>query len=341
MSRLSYLGIHMSRPTRRDYVSSIRGLRNFGLSCCVNALLQSISATEELLKLLDRWNPSGNYEERNNVPLLLRKTLHSMQGETPQPAPHCEFLDCLDRNSIPRNVQHDADEVFLSILNLILQKMTDTQLKEEILELYKVKVEGHVVCSECTFDHKVNSYMLSLPLPLQKGQNNLEDCIQTFFRQQELSGEDKCYCERCGEKQRSTQGFKLCSLPQILCIHLKRFRYEGGFTQKLHCKVTFPDTLNFSSILDPDCISDVFKKDDSPYSLYAVVVHSGTAMFGHYTAYIQPPGEQTWYYANDSRVRQVNWDKVQSSFGGQNDGDTAYMLLYRRQKTSEDQGYSV
>lgn len=32
-----------------------------------------------------------------------------------------------------------------------------------------------------------------------------EKCIQTFFREQELSGEDKCYCERCGEKQPSKQ----------------------------------------------------------------------------------------------------------------------------------------
>ncbi|XP_012678970.2 ubl carboxyl-terminal hydrolase 18 [Clupea harengus] len=325
---------------RRDYAPIIRGLWNSGLSCCVNALLQSMFTTEGLLEILDRWKPSGHCEERNNVLLQLRKALHTMGGESPQPDPHREFLDCLHRNSIHRTVQHDAHEVFLSILNLLQQQMTSTQLKEEILDLYKVNIEGHVRCLVCTFDHEINSYLLSFPLALREGQNNLEACMQSFFTFQELTGEDECYCERCGKKQPSAQGFKLRSLPKILCIHLKRFRHDGGFTRKLNRQVTFSDTLNVPNILKPEHISEVFQKDDSLYSLYAVVVHSGFATCGHYTAFIRQPGEQSWYYADDDVVRQVKWDDVQSSYSGRMGGGTAYMLLYRRQSTSEDQGFS-
>lgn len=328
---------------QRGHTPTIRGLRNCGLSCCVNALLQSISATEEFVHLLDRLELSGS-EERNSVPMVLKKTILAMQGESVQPAPHRKFLDCLHSNAISINVQHDADEVFLSILNLIHKQMTDTELKEEILELYKVKIEGNVTCLDCTYVHKVSSYLLSFPLPLQEGQNSLEKCIQTFFGEQELQGEDACYCERCGEKQPSKQGFKLCSLPKILCIHLKRFRSENGLTKKLHCKVTFPKTLNFTSNLQQDQLSESFKKGDSTYSLYAVVVHSGFAYCGHYTAFIKSPRGQEWYYADDSSVHQATWDDIQSTFGGQTSyrtfSGTAYMLLYRRQSSSEDQGRS-
>ncbi|KAL2102676.1 hypothetical protein ACEWY4_001844 [Coilia grayii] len=331
----------MSVPyPRRPNDPSIRGLCNFSLSCCVNALLQSLFATDELLALLDRWKPNGDWEDSNNVPLQLKRALYAMGGEARlQPAPHRNFLACLHRNSIHRNVQHDADEVFLSVLNLIQQQMADTHVKKEILDLYKVNVEGHTRCLECTFDHVVNSFFVSLPLSLCEGQNNLEECIQSFFREHKLSGEDACYCDRCGEKQPSSQGFKLCSLPKILCIHLKRFRHEGGFTRKLYCKVAFPETLNFPNVLDPEHIS-VVEKGNTFYSLYAVVVHSGAAMFGHYTAYIQPPRDPRWYYANDSRVQQVQWSDVQQSYGGQKGSDTAYMLLYRKQPASDDQGYS-
>ncbi len=35
------------------------------------------------------------------------------------------------------------------------------------------------------------------------------------------------------------QEVKLVSLPQILCVHLKRFRNDDGYTRKIFNKVTF------------------------------------------------------------------------------------------------------
>ncbi|XP_063073124.1 ubl carboxyl-terminal hydrolase 18 [Engraulis encrasicolus] len=307
---------------RRSYDPRIRGLSNFSLSCCVNALLQSLFATKELQDLLDRWEPNGDCEESKNVALHLKKTLQDMRRDGLQPAPHRSFLACLHHNSIYRNVQHDADEVFLSVLNLIQQQMADTHVKREILDLYKVNIKGHTLCSECAYDHVVESFLLSLPLSVHEGRNDLKKCIQSFFEEQELEGEDKCYCERCGQKWRSKQWFELCALPKIVCMHLKRFRNVDGFTRKLFSKVSFPETLNFTDI-DP--------KHTTTYRLYAVVVHSGIASFGHYTAYIQLPTDSTWYYADDSRVKKVSWSDVQRSYGGHSGYDTAYMLLYREQ----------
>lgn len=60
-----------------------------------------------------------------------------------------------------------------------------------------------------------------------------------------------------------------------------------------------------------NCICSSFQSD-SQYSLCAVIVHSGDAMFGHYTAYVRHK-DQSWYYANDSYVRQVReneWKNV-------------------------------
>lgn len=46
-------------------------------------------------------------------------------------------------------------------------------------------------------------------------------------------------------------------------------------------------------------------QNECKYTLYAVVVHSGYAMCGHYTAYVRHRVNQCWYYADDSRVKQV------------------------------------
>lgn len=127
------------------------------------------------------------------------------------------------------------------------------------------------------------------------------------------------------------QGLKLLSLPQILCLNLKRFRNSCDKTRKLDCMVTFPETFDFSETLKAAFSSDfdqqvqlfpvnypfiecnfnlrvcLLFQNDCKYTLYAVVVHSGYAMFGHYTAFVRR--NQHWYYADDSRVKQVE-DKI-------------------------------
>uniref|UniRef100_A0A672K8L3 Ubiquitin specific peptidase 18 n=1 Tax=Sinocyclocheilus grahami TaxID=75366 RepID=A0A672K8L3_SINGR len=110
---------------------------------------------------------------------------------------------------------------------------------------------------------------------------------------------------------------KLVSLPPILCVHLKRFRNDDGFTKKLYDKVTFPETFSTAIFAagqseNADCL-----KADEHYSLYAVVVHMGSTMSGHYTAFIS--SNQDWYYADDSCVQPVR-----------NSDKTAYLLLYRK-----------
>lgn len=111
-------------------------------------------------------------------------------------------------------------------------------------------------------------------------------------------------------------------------MNLKRFRNVGIGTRKLDCMVTFPETFDFSKTVSeafsPDFVQVLlvpinypyitssviyrhvlFFQSDCRYTLYAVVVHSGGVMCGHYTAYVRHRGTQRWYYADDSHVKQV------------------------------------
>ncbi|XP_070848317.1 ubl carboxyl-terminal hydrolase 18 [Chaetodon trifascialis] len=306
----------------------MRGFSNYCLSCCVNTLLQSFSATWELADLLDRWETAGVQTDGHNVPLQLKRVLAAMRSDLPQPAPHHDFLHCLDRNRVRLCTQHDADEVFLSILNLIQQQMDDQTLALEIQNLYKISVETLVQCLDCSSVQTQTSYLLSLPLHIKEDDNSLEDCMTSFFEHQELRGINCCFCAQCGIKTPSKQGVKLLSLPRILCVHLKRFRNSRGGTRKLDCMVTFPETFDFSEIVK-EAFSAHFAQNDCKYTLHAVVVHSGYAMFGHYTAYVRHRINQRWYYADDSHVKQASWEEVKRTYGGYY-RDTAYMLMYRR-----------
>ncbi|XP_014327196.2 ubl carboxyl-terminal hydrolase 18-like isoform X2 [Xiphophorus maculatus] len=323
--RLSLLG-------RREF--EMRGLFNYYLSCCVNSLLQTLNATWELADILEKWKSAGVRAE-DNVPFQLKRILKMMQEDLPHPAPHMDFLRCLDRNRIRLSVQHDADEVFFSILGFIQRQMDDRTLALEIQNLYKISVETQVQCLECNNVQTRNSHLLSLPLHIKDDRNSLKDCIISFFEQQELRGIDCCFCAQCEAKTPTKQGVKLCSLPQILCIQLKRFRNIRGFTRKLNCRVTFPETLNFSEF-QRETFSSHFTQNDCRYTLYAVVVHYGDAMWGHYTAYVRHRVSNRWYYADDSHVSQSSWEDVQKTEGHHYRG-TAYMLMYRKDPKEDNQ----
>ncbi|KAM9845982.1 ubl carboxyl-terminal hydrolase 18 isoform 2-T2 [Aulostomus maculatus] len=291
----------------RDFrpVRGMRGLSNYRLSCCVNSLLQTLSSTWELTELIERWDDASVREDGRNVPLELKRVLTAMQSDSPQPAPHRDFLRCLDRNHIHLGAQHDADEVFLFILNLVQQQMDDSTLTLSIQNLYKISTETLVKCLECSFEQTMTSFMLSLPLHVREDDNYLESCMSTFFEPQELRGINCCYCANCGFKRPSEKVVKLLALPPILCVHLKRFRNSKGYTRKLDCRVSFPETLDLSEILT-EALSANFAQSDCRYTLYAVVVHSGFAECGHYTAYVRNRGNQCWYYTDDSHVQKEN-----------------------------------
>lgn len=65
------------------------------------------------------------------------------------------------------------------------------------------------------------------------------DCLQTC----ELwcaQGDEAFKCEVCNEKTEATKRLRLYRLPQVLLLHIKRFKYSGSSREKLTNNVTFP-----------------------------------------------------------------------------------------------------
>eukprot|EP01137_Pigoraptor_chileana_P037571 Opistho-2@34864 len=68
----------------------------------------------------------------------------------------------------------------------------------------------------------------------------LEQCIGAFTATEELTGDDRYRCEHCKTHTDSSKRFRILSLPEILCVHIKRFRYDSYFSSKISHKVAFP-----------------------------------------------------------------------------------------------------
>lgn len=77
---------------------------------------------------------------------------------------------------------------------------------------------------------------------------------------------------------------------------------------------------------------EYLKQGDFVYELYAVLVHSGSAMGGHYYCYIKSHEDGKWYNFNDTDVKEISEDEIAKVYGDKlgSGGGTAYMLKYRQ-----------
>uniref|UniRef100_A0A8C1Q9S0 Ubiquitin carboxyl-terminal hydrolase n=1 Tax=Cyprinus carpio TaxID=7962 RepID=A0A8C1Q9S0_CYPCA len=140
----------------------------------------------------------------------------------------------------------------------------------------------------------------------------LEDCLAAFFAADELKGKLRNGVKYC----------KVLRLPEILCIHLKRFRHEIMYSFKINSHVSFPlEGLDLKPFLAKESPSQI-----TTYDLLSVICHHGTAGSGHYIAYCQNVINGQWYEFDDQYVTEVHETVVQNA--------EAYVLFYR--KSSEE-----
>ena len=147
-------------------------------------------------------------------------------------------------------------------------------------------------------------------------------CLNAFFSADELKGDNMYSCEKCGKLRNGLKYSKVVKLPEVLVVHLKRFRHDYMFSSKISQHVAYPLTgLNLQPFLHRDCVSDVRQ-----YSLYGVICHHGSVGGGHYTAVAQNATNGEWYEFDDEIVSHISAESVLRS--------QAYVLFYK--KTNPD-----
>lgn len=167
----------------------------------------------------------------------------------------------------------------------------------------------------------------------------LAQCFQLYTKEEQLAPDDAWRCPHCKQLQQGHIKLSLWTLPDVLILHLKRFRQEGDRRVKMQNMVRFP-------LMGMDMAPHVVKRsqsswslpshwspwrrpyglgrnpDDYLYDLYAVCNHHGNMHGGHYTAYCKNSIDGQWYCFDDSEVSPIPDDDVCQQ--------TAYILFYQR-----------
>ncbi|GAA5987460.1 hypothetical protein JCM10908_001963 [Rhodotorula pacifica] len=163
----------------------------------------------------------------------------------------------------------------------------------------------------------------------------LSDCLTEFTKEERLGEDDMWYCSQCKEHKQATKKVELWKVPDVLVFALKRFSSSRYSRDKIDDLVDFPvlESLDMEPFVEGDRVErrlaeqmtnapHITEPDSLTYELYAVSNHFGGLGGGHYTAFAKNPENSRWYDFDDSRVTEINPDRVKSS--------AAYLLFYRR-----------
>merc|ERR1719267_46766 len=115
---------------------------------------------------------------------------------------------------------------------------------------------------------------------------SVEEAIKHYLMPEKLDGDNQYSCENCGNKCDADKGIKLTRLPYILMLQIKRFEFDFETLRrvKVNDKMAFPEELDLS---DSVAVEEGEEKKELRYQLYGVLIHSGSALAGHYYSYIR------------------------------------------------------
>ncbi|XP_075456507.1 ubiquitin carboxyl-terminal hydrolase 44 isoform X2 [Ascaphus truei] len=254
--------------------------------------------------------------------------------------------------------QQDAQEFLCELLDKVQQELETTgtrypalipssqkklikQVLNVVNNIFHGQLLSQVTCLAC--DNKSNTiepfWDLSLEFPERYHCNGKETvsqrpCLLTemlakFTETEALEG--KIYaCDQCNIVLTEAQKqLMVCRLPQVLRLHLKRFRWSGrNHREKIGVHVRFDQKLN----MEPYCCREstaALRADCFIYDLSAVVMHHGKGFgSGHYTAFCYNPEGGFWVHCNDSKLHTCTVEEVCKA--------QAYILFYTQRVTQEN-----
>jgi len=200
-------------------------------------------------------------------------------------------------------------------------------------DIFEGLLTNETRCLSCECVTSKDESFLDLSIDIQQN-TSLVACLSAFSEVETLAKGDKFYCDRCCSLQEAQKRMKIKKLPQILVVHLKRFKYIEQIQQykKLSYRVVFPLELILQNT------SHDAQSPDRRYNLFAVVIHVGSGPnHGHYISMVKSHGH--WLIYDDDNIDLIPESEISTCFGSSHDvmmgsTDCGYLLFYQSENTS-------
>ncbi|XP_065009047.1 ubiquitin carboxyl-terminal hydrolase 20-like [Musa acuminata AAA Group] len=289
-------------------------LVNLGNTCFLNAVLQCLTHTVPLVQMIRKTDHSASHHGDDAGFCSFCALKAHING--------CLFLSRLvvSPTYLAQNLskisphfrlgqQEDAHEFLHSFLDNMharcLGRTADDRpasLEEDsiVKQVFGGRLRSQLRCCSCGHCSDTFEPLLDLSLEIENVRS-VGDALESFTKLERIDDpEVRFTCDGCKAQVSMEKQLKLDQAPQVLALHLKRFKNDGSYSNKIDDFVEYPLELD----LNP-CLSCPAKEVQSKYDLYAVLVHVGSALSGHYFCYIRS-SPSTWHQIDDSQVVSVS-----------------------------------
>ena len=172
-----------------------------------------------------------------------------------------------------------------------------------------------------------------------RGMTSLQQSFEAYTAGEELDGID---CPSCGTRSSHTKGIAFRKLPEIMTLQLRRFdmNYETMQRVKVNDAIDIPDVIDMAPFITPEEDADKGTKEgikaalnalgaegegegtsssegggggavgEQKYELLSICMHIGSALSGHYFAYIKEAGTGRWLNFNDANVTELEQSQL-------------------------------
>ncbi|VDK33838.1 unnamed protein product [Taenia asiatica] len=348
---------HLEKKIGKDQFPSNEhyyGLVNFGNTCYCNSVLQALFFCKPFRNRVLLYRQQSKGQKKETLLSCLADLFYAVTTKKKKVGqiPPKKFVQRLKReNALFDNyLPQDAHEFLNYLLNQIADILQAENASEEatkkgssaggdadanarentrtwIHEIFQGTLTNETRCLNCETVRTKDEDFLDLSVDI-KQYTSITNCLQCFSNTETIQSENKYYCEVCRCKQEAQKRMRVKRLPELLALHLKRFKYSENANRfiKLSYYVPFPQELRLFNT------SDDASNPDQLYELMAVVVHSGSGLNrGHYISLVKSDG--IWLLFDDEYVDKIDPANIRDFFGTTSEAsktsDSAYILFYQ------------
>ncbi|GAA5884459.1 hypothetical protein JCM16303_005091 [Sporobolomyces ruberrimus] len=196
-------------------------------------------------------------------------------------------------------------------------------VKTWVHSLFEGILTNETRCLTCETVTSRDEAFLDLSIDIEQN-SSVTSCLRQFSASEMLCQRNKFSCDKCCGLQEAEKRMKVKKLPNLLALHLKRFKYEESLQRhvKLTYRVVFPFELRLFNTADD------IANPDRLYELWAIVVHIGVGpTHGHYITIVK--SGTRWIVFDDNNVYPIEQYEIARYFGDTPGQGSAYCLFYQ------------